>query len=70
MPLTSTTRKLLCEGAGDVLMQVAFHAQIEREAGHFPLQRSATVSAVSCLTAIRTFFRGDESIKRLGFAQE
>ena len=31
--------------------------------GISPLQRSATVSAASCLTAIRTFFRGDESIK-------
>ena len=48
--------ELLCEELGDVLMQVAFHAQIEREAG--PLQRSATVSAASCLTAIRTFFVG------------
>ena len=27
--------ELLCEELGDVLMQVAFHAQIEREAGHF-----------------------------------
>ena len=27
--------ELLCEELGDVLMQVVFHAQIEREAGHF-----------------------------------
>ncbi len=51
--------ELLCEELGDVLMQVVFHAQIEREAGLSPLQRSATVSAVSCLTAIRIFFGGD-----------
>ena len=27
--------ELLCEELGDVMMQVVFHAQIEREAGHF-----------------------------------
>lgn len=50
--------ELLCEELGDVLMQVVFHAQIEREAGHFTFAESATVSAASCLTVIRTFFVG------------
>ena len=31
--------QLLCEELGDVLMQVAFHAQIEQEAGRFSWQQ-------------------------------
>ena len=50
--------ELLCEELGDVLMQVVFMRRSSGRPGISPLQRSATVSAASCLTVIRTFFVG------------
>mgnify|MGYP000051960738 CR=1 FL=1 len=51
--------ELLCEELGDVLMQVVFHAQIERGGRAFHLCRGLRRwSAASCLTVIRTFFVG------------
>lgn len=55
--------ELLCEELGDVLMQVAFHAQIEREAGHFTFAEVCDGVCRKLLDRHPHIFRGDESIK-------
>ena len=55
--------ELLCEELGDVLMQVVFHAQIEREAGHFTFAEVCDGVCRKLLDRHPHIFRGDESIK-------
>lgn len=55
--------ELLCEELGDVLMQVVFHAQIEREAGHFTFAEVCDDVCRKLLDRHPHIFRGDESIK-------
>lgn len=55
--------ELLCEELGDVLMQVIFHAQIEREAGHFTFAEVCDGVCRKLLDRHPHIFRGDESIK-------
>ena len=51
------------EELGDVLMQVVFHAQIEREAGHFTFAEVCDGVCRKLLDRHPHIFRGDESIK-------
>ena len=55
--------ELLCEELGDVLMQVVFHAQIEREAGRFTFAEVCDGVCRKLLDRHPHIFRGDESIK-------
>ena len=55
--------ELLCEELGDVLMQVVFHAQIEREAGHFTFAEVCDGVCRKLLDRHPHIFHGDESIK-------
>ena len=55
--------ELLCEELGDVLMQVVFHAQIEREAGHFTFAEVCDGVCRKLLDRHPHIFGGDESIK-------
>ena len=55
--------ELLCEELGDVLMQVVFHAQIEREVGHFTFAEVCDGVCRKLLDRHPHIFRGDESIK-------
>ena len=55
--------ELLCEELGDVRMQVVFHAQIEREAGHFTFAEVCDGVCRKLLDRHPHIFRGDESIK-------
>lgn len=54
---------LLCEELGDVLMQVAFHAQIEQEAGHFTWQQVCDGVCRKLIQRHPHIFGGDTSIK-------
>ena len=54
---------LLREELGDVLMQVVFHAQIEREVGHFTFAEVCDGVCRKLLDRHPHIFRGDESIK-------
>ena len=53
----------VAEELGDVLMQVVFHAQIEREAGHFTFAEVCDGVCRKLLDRHPHIFRGDESIK-------
>ena len=55
--------ELLCEELGDVLMQVVFHAQIEREAGHFTFDEVCDGVCRKLIERHPHIFGGDESIK-------
>ena len=55
--------ELMCEELGDVLMQVAFHAQIEREAGHFTFAEVCDGVCRKLIERHPHIFGGDESIK-------
>lgn len=54
---------LLCEELGDVMMQVAFHAQIEQEAGHFTWQQVCDGVCRKLIERHPHIFGGDTSIK-------
>ena len=54
------------EELGDVLMQVLFHTDIEREAGHFILTMWQTLPAKSSSTGIRTCFAATIRTRRTG----
>lgn len=54
---------LLCEELGDVMMQVAFHAQIEQEAGHFTWQHVCDGVCRKLIERHPHIFGGDTSIK-------
>lgn len=54
---------LLCEELGDVMMQVVFHAQIEREAGHFTFDEVCDGVCRKLINRHPHIFGGDESIK-------
>ena len=54
---------MLREELGDVLMQVAFHAQIEREAGHFTFAEVCDGVCRKLIERHPHIFGGDESIK-------
>ena len=54
---------LLCEELGDVMMQVAFHAQIEQEAGHFTWQQVCDGVCRNLIERHPHIFGGDTSIK-------
>ena len=54
---------LLCEELGDVLMQVAFHTQIEQEAGHFTWQQVCDGVCRKLIERHPHIFGGDTSIK-------
>lgn len=54
---------LLCEELGDVMMQVAFHAQIEKEAGHFTWQQVCDGVCRKLIERHPHIFGGDTSIK-------
>lgn len=55
--------ELMCEELGDVLMQVVFHAQIEREAGHFTFAEVCDGVCRKLIERHPHIFGGDESIK-------
>ena len=55
--------ELLCEELGDVMMQVVFHAQIEREAGHFTFDEVCDGVCRKLIERHPHIFGGDESIK-------
>ncbi|WP_455502259.1 nucleoside triphosphate pyrophosphohydrolase [Gemmiger sp.] len=55
--------ELLCEELGDVMMQVVFHAQIEREAGHFTFDEVCDGVCRKLIDRHPHIFGGDESIK-------
>lgn len=55
--------ELLCEELGDVLMQVVFHAQIEREAGHFTFDEVCDGVCRKLIDRHPHIFGGDDSIK-------
>ena len=55
--------ELLCEELGDVMMQVVFHAQIEREAGHFTFDEVCDGVCRKLINRHPHIFGGDESIK-------
>ena len=55
--------QLLCEELGDVLMQVAFHAQIEQEAGRFSWQQVCDGVCRKLIERHPHIFGGDTSIK-------
>lgn len=55
--------RLLCEELGDVMMQVAFHAQIEQEAGHFTWQQVCDGVCRKLIERHPHIFGGDTSIK-------
>ena len=55
--------ELLCEELGDVMMQVVFHAQIEREAGHFSFDEVCDGVCRKLINRHPHIFGGDESIK-------
>lgn len=54
---------LLCEELGDVMMQVAFHTQIEQEAGHFTWQQVCDGVCRKLIERHPHIFGGDTSIK-------
>lgn len=54
---------LLCEELGDVMMQVAFHAQIEQEVGHFTWQQVCDGVCRKLIERHPHIFGGDTSIK-------
>lgn len=54
---------MLREELGDVLMQVVFHAQIEREAGHFTFAEVCDGVCRKLIERHPHIFGGDESIK-------
>lgn len=54
---------LLCEELGDVMMQVAFHARIEQEAGHFTWQQVCDGVCRKLIARHPHIFGGDTSIK-------
>ena len=54
---------LLCEELGDVLMQVAFHTQIEQEAGHFTWQEVCNGVCRKLIQRHPHIFGGEEGIK-------
>ena len=65
--------ELLCEELGDVLMQVAFHAEMEQETGRFTWQDVCDgVLPQTDLPPSAHFWRGTRhrGHKRLGYAQE
>nr|WP_308630998.1 nucleoside triphosphate pyrophosphohydrolase [uncultured Gemmiger sp.] len=55
--------ELLCEELGDVMMQVAFHAQIEQEAGHFTFDEVCDGVCRKLIARHPHIFGGDDSIK-------
>ena len=55
--------ELMCEELGDVLMQVVFHAQIERETGHFTFAEVCDGVCRKLIERHPHIFGGDESIK-------
>ena len=55
--------ELLCEELGDVMMQVVFHAQIEREKGHFTFDEVCDGVCRKLIDRHPHIFGGDESIK-------
>lgn len=55
--------ELLCEELGDVMMQVVFHAQIEREAGHFTFDEVCDGVCRKLIERHPHIFGGDDSIK-------
>lgn len=55
--------QLLCEELGDVMMQVAFHTQIEQEAGHFTWQQVCDGVCRKLIERHPHIFGGDTSIK-------
>ena len=55
--------ELLCEELGDVMMQVVFHAQIEREVGHFTFDEVCDGVCRKLIERHPHIFGGDESIK-------
>ena len=55
--------ELLCEELGDVMMQVAFHAQIEQEAGHFTFDEVCDGVCRKLIARHPHIFDGDDSIK-------
>ena len=61
---------LLCEELGDVMMQVAFHAQIEQEAGRFTWQDVCDGVCRKLIERHPHIFGGGTGHKRLGCAQE
>ena len=55
--------ELLCEELGDFMMQVVFHAQIEREKGHFTFDEVCDGVCRKLIDRHPHIFGGDESIK-------
>ena len=55
--------ELLCEELGDGMWQVGFHAQIEREAGHFTFDEVCDGVCRKLIERHPHIFGGDESIK-------
>lgn len=54
--------ELMCEELGDVLMQVVFHAQIEREAGHFTFAEVHPVKSPFQFQVCQIESRGDPGL--------